>query len=94
MNSFLDLSEEQGCARDNISDILVACSEKSGSWVLLCLLFYLMLPTELSESVLIQDTLQMLFEESDSYSEWECLGLQIPFITTATQKHCAVPAMA
>jgi len=31
MNSFLDLSEEQGCARDNISDILVACSEKAGS---------------------------------------------------------------
>lgn len=31
MNSFSDLSEEQSCARDNISDVLVACFEKSGS---------------------------------------------------------------
>lgn len=31
MNSFLDLSEEQGCARNNISDVLAGHFEKTGS---------------------------------------------------------------
>lgn len=39
MNSFLGVSEEQGCARDNISYVLAVYFEKTGSQVLFCLLF-------------------------------------------------------
>lgn len=93
MNSFLDLSAEQGCARDNISDDLAGCFEKSGSHILFCLLFHLLLPTDLSKSLLDQNTLQMLFENGDSYSGWNHLGQQIALNVVATQKHYALPTM-
>jgi len=93
MNSFLDVSEEWGCARDNISDVLAGYFEESGNQVLFCLLFYLLLLADLSKSLLSQNTLQMLFEKGDSYSGWDHVGQQIALNIVATQKHCAVPTM-
>lgn len=93
MNSFLDVSEEQGCVRDNISDVLAVYFENSGSQVLFCLLFYLLLPTELFQTLLHQNTLEMLFQDGDSYSIWDNLDQWITLKIVATHKYCAVPTM-
>lgn len=93
MNSFLDVSEEQGCARDNISDVVAVYFEKSGSQALFCLLFYLLLPTELFKTLLHQNTLQMLFQGGYSYSVWNNLDQWIALKIVATHKYCAVPTM-
>lgn len=70
MNSFLDLSEEQGCARNNISDVLAGYFGKTGTRVLFHVLFYLVLPTDLSKSLLNWNTLQMLLWVGDNYSSY------------------------
>lgn len=76
INSFLDLSEERGCARDYVSHVLAGYFEKSSSWVLFCLLFCLLLLTDLSKSLLNQNTLQTLSQVGDSYFRRDNLGQQ------------------
>lgn len=93
MSSFLDVSEEQGCARDNISDVLAVYFEKSGSQVLVCLLFYSLLPTGVFKILLHQNILQMLLQEGDSYSIWDNLDQWKTLKIVATHKYCAVPTM-